>query len=382
MILKTQKHLFNLSEDAIYLNGAYMSPLLNSVAEIGVAALTKKASPHSITENDFFEGQLLLKKRFAQLIEASDYRNIAIIPSVSYGIATVVKNIPLQKGDEIVLLKEQFPSNIYSWLRLEEETGCTIKSISPPENYENRGKLWNDLLLDAITPNTKVVTIPQVHWADGTLFDLKAIREKTKKVGAFLIIDGTQSVGAFPFSIKEIQPDALICGGYKWLMGPYALGVAYYSDRFSDGIPIEENWINRENSENFSELVNYNHKYQPKSGRFNMGEVSNFNLIPMLSESINQILKWAPENIQEYCKSITEEAIETLKSLGCYIEDESYRGHHLFGIYLPKEININTIKERLTKQKIFVSYRGNAIRVAPNVYNTKEELNKLAACFK
>ena len=382
MILKTQKHLFELSEEVTYLNGAYMSPQLKSVTKIGIAALTKKASPQAFTLNDFFDEQTLLKKRFSQLVEAPDYRNIAIIPSVSYGIATVAKNIHLQKGDEIILLNEQFPSNIYSWLRLEQETGCTIKTISPPKNNENRGEIWNEKILKAISPNTKVVAIPQVHWADGTLFNLKDIRAKTNAVGAYLIIDGTQSVGAFPFSIKEIQPDALICAGYKWLMGPYALGVAYYSDRFCDGIPIEESWINRENSENFSELVNYNHNYQPKAGRFNVGEASNFILTPMLSESINQLIKWEPTAIQEYCKSITKEAIENLIALGCFIEKENFRGHHLFGIYLPKEKNINTIKERLTRQNIVVSYRGNAIRIAPNIYNTKEELNKLAACFK
>jgi len=382
MILKTQKHLFELSKETTYLNGAYMSPQLKSVTKIGIAALTKKASPQAFTLNDFFDEQTLLKKRFSQLVEAPDYRNIAIIPSVSYGIATVTKNIHLQKGDEIILLNEQFPSNIYSWLRLEQETGCTIKTISPPKNNENRGEIWNEKILKAISPNTKVVAIPQVHWADGTLFNLKDIRAKTNAVGAYLIIDGTQSVGAFPFSIKEIQPDALICAGYKWLMGPYALGVAYYSDRFCDGIPIEESWINRENSENFSELVNYNHNYQPKAGRFNVGEASNFILTPMLSESINQLIKWEPTAIQEYCKSITKEAIENLIALGCFIEKENFRGHHLFGIYLPKEKNINTIKERLTRQNIVVSYRGNAIRIAPNIYNTKEELNKLAACFK
>jgi len=72
-----------------------------------------------------------------------------------------------------------------------------------------------------------------------------------------LIIDGIQSIGTLPFSVKEIQPDALICAGYKWLLGPYSIGLAYYSDTFANGFPIEENWINRKNSEDFGGLVNY-----------------------------------------------------------------------------------------------------------------------------
>lgn len=381
MILNTQKHLFSLSEKSIYLNGSYMSPLLKTVEEIGIKAIINRGNPYSITEQDFFTDQIILKKRFARLVEVPDYQNIAIIPSVSYGISTVIKNISLKKEDEVVLLKEQFPSNVYTWKRIEEETGCIIKTISSPEIAKNRGKKWNEIILNSITSKTRVVSIPQHHWTDGTYFNLKAIRDKTNRVNAFLIIDGTQSVGAYPFSIQEIQPDALICAGYKWLMGPYSIGVAYYSDRFCDGIPIEENWINRENSENFSQLVKYNYNYSPKASRFNMGEASNFILTPMLSEAINQIIKWSPKNIQTYCKFITEESINELKDLGCFIEDEAYRGHHLFGIYLPKSKKISTIKKQLAKQQIYVSYRGNSIRVSPNVYNTKEDLKKLVACF-
>jgi len=382
MKLNLQKHLFSLPENSTYLNGAFMSPLLKSVEKIGVSAIHNKTNPAIITSEDFFEGQTILKKQFAQLIDAPEYKNIAIIPAVSYGIATVAKNMNLHKGDEIILLKEQFPSNVYSWKQLEKETDCVIRIIATPPISENRGEIWNESILNSISSKTKVVAIPQVHWADGTFFDLVAIREKTKNVGAYLIIDGTQSVGASPFSIKEIQPDALICSGYKWLMGPYAIGVAYYSDELCKGTPLEDSWMNHAGSENFAQLANYNYNYQPKAGRFNVGEASNFILTPMLAEGIKQLIDWKPENIQEYCKTISEEAIKELKEIGCFIENEAFRKHHLFGIYLPKHLNIDTIKQRFNEQQISVSFRGNAIRVSPNVYNTQEDFKKLVNCFK
>jgi selenocysteine lyase/cysteine desulfurase len=122
-----------------------------------------------------------------------------------------------------------------------------------------------------------------IHWADGTLFDLVAIRKKAHSLGAKLIIDGTQSVGALPFSVQEIQPDALICAGYKWLMGPYSIGMAYYADSFNDGQPLEYNWINRLNSEDYSQLVNYQDSYKPKADKYSVGESSNFNLPPVVT---------------------------------------------------------------------------------------------------
>ena len=382
MELKSKKHLFNLSKNVAYLNGAYMSPLLKSVEQIGIDSISIKGNPQNLTESDFFSGQVILKKKFAQLIGASDYQNIAIIPSVSYGISTVANNIALQKGDEVLVLKEQFPSNIYAWKRKEKETGCIIKMIEAPEIGPERAKKWNESLTNAINKKTKVVAIPQLHWADGTFFDLKAIREKTNLVNAYLIIDGTQSVGAFPFSVKDIQPDALICAGYKWLMGPYSSGVAYYSDRFNDGLPIEESWMIHEGREDFSQLVNYNYNYTSKAGRYDVGQSSNFILNPMLSEGINQVLEWTPRFIQSYCQSICIDAINELRRLGCFIEEEAYRGNHLFGVYLPQHLDLSELKNRLKKNNIFVSFRGNAVRVSPNIYNTKEDLMKLVACFR
>lgn len=363
-----------------------MSPLLKSVEKIGIESISKKTNPFSISGNDFFEEKTLLKKRFAQLIDAPDYKNIAIIASASYGIATVVNNIVLQKGEEIILLDEQFPSNVYSWKRLADAHQGILTTIKAPPIQESRnfgrGLHWNQKIINAISTKTKVVTIPQHHWADGTFFNLKAIREKTKKVGALLIVDGTQSVGAYPFSVKEIQADALICAGYKWLMGPYSIGLAYYSDAFCEGIPIEENWINHKNSEDFTQLVNYNYEYQAKAGRFNVGESSNFILTPMLSQGIQQLLDWKPSEIQNYCKSITSEAIQELQKIGCFVEEEGFRGSHLFGVYLPENIDLTKLKQKLTANNISVSYRGKAIRVSPNVYNTKEDLKKLVSCFK
>jgi selenocysteine lyase/cysteine desulfurase len=165
----------------------------------------------------------------------------------------------------------------------------------------------------------------------------------------------------------------LICAGYKWLLGPYSTGLAYYSDSFSEGIPIEENWINRKNSENFGGLVNYEEQYQPKSGRYNVGEMSNFSLTPMLINSIEQLNIWEPSKIQSYCKSISNKVVQELRNLDCFIEDDDFRAQHLFGIYLPKHINLEKLKTEFNKKKVFISFRGNAIRVSPNVYNLEKD---------
>ena len=377
--MRCQKTKFILSKKVTYLNCAYMSPMLKKVEKAGVKGIKQKRKPYHITPVDFFKTSDLVKKRFSSIIDCKNHNRIAIIPSASYGLANVVNNISIKEKDEIILLDEQFPSNVYPWLNLKERSKAKLVFIKRPDTLIGSGKKWNEEILAAITNKTKVVAIGNIHWACGTLFDLIAIRKKTAEVGALLIIDGTQSIGALPLSIEKIQPDALICAGYKWLMGPYSIGVAYYGNYFDQGIPIEDNWINRRGSENFSGLINYSDKYGELASRYNVGEQSNFILLPMLLAGLNQIESWGVKNIQDYCKNLISEEIKKVNQKKYWIEKENYRANHLFGIkQLDNKINLI---EKLKSKKISVSIRGDKIRVSPHVYNDKREIKKLFECL-
>lgn len=353
-----------------------MSPLLKSAEKAGIRGLRNKRNPADISPQDFFNDSELLRQEFAKLINASNPKSIAIIPSVSYGMATVARNLGIKPHEKIIVAAEQFPSNYFPWQRIAQENGAEVIVVTPPSELTSRGKIWNDRILDAIDSTTRAVAIGNIHWADGTLFKLEEIRKRTRDVGALLIIDGTQSIGALPFDVMQIQPDALICAGYKWLLGPYSIGLAYYGEYFDNRQPIEENWINRLNSEDFTQLVDYQSLYQEGSLRYDVGEHSNFILVPMLLKGIQQINRWGVENIQSYCKSIIEKPLSALRQQGFWVEDEEYRSNHLFGIPIRGK-DTQRIKDALIRNKVYVSFRGEAIRVSPHVYNDERDLNKL-----
>lgn len=356
-----------------------MSPLLKKVENAGIKGIRKKRKPFQLKTEDFFHDTETIRILYSQLIGNPEPNRVVLIPSVSYGMANVVRNLPFNSG-KVILVEDQFPSNVYPWLELEEK-GFKVERIGAPDS-ENRGRAWNESLLKAIDERTKVVAIGHVHWADGTLFHLKKIRARLNEVGGLLIVDGTQSVGALPFSVQEIEPDALICGAYKWLMGPYSIGLAYYGKAFDNGRPIEENWINRKNSEDFGGLVNYEQSYQEGALRYEVGEHSNFILVPMLHEALKQLLRWQPEKIQRYCANLMQDAVPEIQALGYCIEDSSNRGSHLFGIR-PKEVSqIEELKASFEKHRVSVSFRGDAIRVSPHVYNDEMDVRKLLNALK
>lgn len=380
--LTCQKELFNIPDEVTYLNCAYQGPLMKPIEKIAFEAISKRTRPYQYTVEDFFEPVEKLRKAFSKLIDCNDFQRIAVIPSVSYGLANVVNNITLKSKKGIVLLGEQFPSNYYPWKRLAEEQSGNLVVVKAPNVNENRAKIWNERLLEAIDDDTAVVSIGNVHWADGTWIDLQAVREKTLQNGALMIIDGTQSVGALPIDIDRLQPDALICAGYKWLLGPYGTALAYFGPAFDNGKPIEENWINRLNSENFESLVQYNDNYKPKAARYSVGQNSSFFHVPMLLNSIEQILEWEPARIQQYCIELTKDSLTHLQEIGCRIENEDYRCGHLFGIRLGEDFDFEALKKQFLKSKVFVSLRGDSIRIAPNVYNTTEDMERLVRCIE
>lgn len=379
--MNCRKEEFQLDNNYTYLNCAYKSPFTHKVYQAGKDSLEKNLNPYLITADDYFDDAEKVKKNFASLIHENEAQRVAIIPSVSYGMANVAQNVRLQSGDNIITITEQFPSNYYIWKKICAQNNAEFINVAPPNVYEKRGKLWNDKVLNAINNRTKVVALNHVHWTDGTIFDLANIRKRCNDVGALLIIDGTQSVGAMQFDNSIIKADAVVCAGYKWLMGPYNYGVAYYGEYFDNGNAIEESWKNRERSHVFSELANYTDNYKPFANRYSVGESGNFILSPMLDAALAQILDWDVDNIQNYCKKLTEEPIKILRDKGFFIEEEQYGARHLFGIHIQSEEEIIYIFNQLRKNNVIVSIRGNCIRVSPHIYNDIADMEKFLECF-
>ena len=380
-MLSCQSDSFRLDPDVHYLNCAYMSPLPIRVEEAGIEAIRKKRSPSRITADDFFTTSDLVRDEFAALIGARESNRISIGPSVSYATSSAAHNLKPGPGQNIVTLVEQFPSNVYTWRRLAARNGSEIRAVAPQDG-ESREVDWNLRVLDAIDSRTAVVALPVVHWADGTRFDLVAIGERARDVGAAFIIDGTQSIGAMPFDVGRVQPDMVVAAGYKWLMGPYSTALAWWGDRFLDGVPIEENWISHKDSRNFAGLVEYQDEYEEGAIRYDVGERSNFFLLPMLLESLKLIREWGPENIQEYTRQLVGPWLDQIRSLGYRIAPEMARGSHLFGIRMPGRIQVQTVREALDSAHVSVSVRGSAIRVAPGVYNNEEDMAALVDALR
>jgi selenocysteine lyase/cysteine desulfurase len=377
MQILNQSSAFNLEKEKTYLNCAAYSPLLNSVVEEGYKSVQLKSRPYQIVPSvHFFDQVNEVRTLLSLLINENDANSIAMIPSASYGMAIVAANLhrwpKIEEKKKIFIIDEEFPNDVYAFQRVALDLQIDVVTLKYTERY-------NEYILEQLNEDIAMIVLPHVHWITGYKFDLQAIGQKCRANGIMMVIDGTQSIGAVPFNVQEIQPDALICATYKWLLGPYGQGFVYLSPFFDEGIPVEESWINRVESDNFAGLLAYKTEYRPKAQRYNVGEYSQFIQIPMLKVALQQILQWGVENIQQYCYSITEEVIQKLMESGISLASEKERVNHLFSLKFIEEDVAKKVYHTLQQEEVYVSLRGKCIRVSPYVYNTKSDLEKLAS---
>ena len=168
-MIKSQRNLFNIPDDVAYLNTAYMSPLLNSVITSIDRGARLKSQPWRLSIPDFYEQVDQARLLFSKLINV-DPQNLAIVPSTSYGIQTAANNLKLGKKKKILLIENQFPSNVYPWKRLANQSDCSIRFVETIEN-----ETITDSILREMDESCALVAVPNVTWTSGKLIDLMAL---------------------------------------------------------------------------------------------------------------------------------------------------------------------------------------------------------------
>jgi selenocysteine lyase/cysteine desulfurase len=239
---------------------------------------------------------------------------------------------------------------------------------------------WTPSVVAAIDERTAVVAVPQCHWTDGSLLDLVAVGRAARAVGATFVIDASQSLGAMPLEIEAVHPDYLVAVGYKWLLGPFSLGYLYVDPSRLDGQPLEHNWIARSGSEDFARLVDYRDDVTPGAQRFDVGERSNFALVPMATAAIRQLRAWGVDPIAATIRNHTDAIASGAAELGYTSAPPQLRGPHMIGLRHAGGVRPD-LAARLADQQVYVSLRGDSIRVSPHVYTTPSDIARLLSAL-
>ena len=374
MILPNQRHRFSIPREVAFLNCAYMAPLMDSVVAAGEAGLRAKAEPWRIATDDFFADGEALRAAWASLLGA-DPDHLALTTSASYGLSLAAAAVTVERGRRVLLAAEQFPSNVYPWIEKARRCEAEARFVPRPEDHD-----WTRAVLERLDERVAVVALPQVHWAWGAVFDLERIGRRAREVGAALVLDLTQSLGALPIALERIRPDFAAGAAYKWLLGPYSLGYLYAAPDRLDAEPLEHNWIQRANARDFAGLVDYTDARQAGARRFDAGERSNFALVPAALAAARQLVEWGPANIAETLALMTARLAADAAAFGFTAVPESLRAPHYLALSLPgaaggaagaagESGGADRVRAALAERGVFVSVRGASVRITPHLYN-------------
>jgi selenocysteine lyase/cysteine desulfurase len=368
--LGAQRQAFAVPADIAYFNTATLSPQLHRVRAAGEAARERRGRPWTITPGDWFAEVERLRALFGRLAGA-DADGIALVPATSYGFAVAARNLALHGGDRVLVLAEEYPSGIYTWRAAARASGAEILTVRRAP-----GQPWTDAILDALDERVRVVSVPNVHWTDGALVDLAAVSARTHELGAHLVIDGSQSIGAMPFDVAALRPDFVTSVGYKWLLGPLGISYLYVAEEHRGGEPVEQNWIAREGSEDFARLVDYRDEYQPGARRFDVGQRTNFELLPMAIAALEQLDTWRVDRVSATLALVTASVATATTALGLDPLPPEQRGPHLLGVRLPDAIR-SAVVPALAAANCFAAVRGEMLRLAPHLHVDAADIERL-----
>ncbi len=360
---------FDIPDDVAYLNSAYMTPQLQRVTEVGMSAVRRKQRPWEIGPADFFEDLERLRQLVAHLIGA-DADGVAVVPAASYALSTVAANVSASAADRIIVLADQYPSNVYPWRELALRSGASVVAVERPDDGD-----WTRAVVSAVDERTVVVAIPHCHFTAGALLDLTRVGESARKAGALFVVDATQSLGVLPLHVPEIAPDVVVAAGYKWLLGPYSVGYVWIAPHLRDWRPLEHHWASRTGSENFADLTTYTEAFRPGARRFDGGEASNFALLPMAVAALETVSDWSVERIRSAVEPLTRAITDGAMSLGLSTH-VGPTAPHIVGLRLPRQ-SLTAVVQRLADAQVHVSVRGVNLRVSPYVFNDAADVTRL-----
>ncbi len=371
MDAETIRPLFDLPDEVAYMACASQSPLPRATHAAGIAGLERKRRPWTARDlPPLAKAGEDCRRLFAGLIGARG-DDIAIVPATSYGTAVAAANLPLARGQSILLLERQYPSNYYVWADKAAAAGARIVTVPWPTDGD-----WTAAVLERLTADVAIAALPPCHWTDGGSLDLVAIGQACRAVGAALVIDATQLVAAAPFDVAAVRPDFLVASAYKWLFCPYTLAFLYVAPHRQSGRPLEMNEASRATWDD----QRYCDDFAAGARRFDMGEPLNHVNIPMAAASLALISTWGPAAVEKGMRPLTARVAALAADRGWQVPPARHRVAHYIG-FRRREPFTPAIEAALAGQNIHLSLRAGGLRVAPYLFTRPAEIDRLFAAL-
>ena len=382
-MLASQRALFEMPRHICYLNSASYSPLPLRTQEAGRAAVGRKGTPWTL-EPGFANTQHERARAAAARLIHADAADMALIPSISYGVATAAKVLTVDRGTRVIVLENDHSSPVLEWQTRADAQGFAVETIRRPDDGD-----WTSAVLAAIerpgAPPISLASISSVHWSDGGLIDIEKVGAALRQRGASFLLDATHSAGVLTMDVRRLDPDFVIFPTYKWLLGPYGRAFLYIARRHQGGIPLEQTSFGRrdvraENAVYFADVG-----YLPDARRFDMGERDHFISMEMASIGMEMMAEWGASAVVQRLLMLTERIAEGLHGIGVSAPERRFRAPHILSLCF-KGLGFKNgmpagLIEGLASEGIYVAARLGRMRISPHVFNDEADADRFVAAL-
>ena len=378
-MLESQRGLFGVPRDICYLNSASYSPLPLRAQEAAREAVGRKGAPWML-DADFASCQHERARGAAARLINADPSDIALISSVSYGVATVGRILAIPEATRVLVLENDHSSPVLEWQTRAASAGFTVETVRQPLDGD-----WTAAVLASIeragAPRLALISISSVHWSDGGMIDIARVGAALKRHGALLLIDATHAVGVVAMDVRKLDPDFVIFPTYKWLLGPYGRAFIYIARRHQNGIPLEQTGFGRREIHSDAEIYFADLSYVSGARRFDMGERDHFISMEMAAIGMEMMAEWGPEAVAERLAMLTSRMAEGLDGTRVRIMDARFRAPHILSLNFAGGLPGGLV-EALAGEGIYVAPRLARMRVSPHVFNDEEDIDRFVMALK
>ncbi|MEO7454071.1 MAG: cysteine desulfurase [Fimbriimonadales bacterium] len=267
----------------------------NANVRRGVHALSYKST----------EAYEATRAKIARFIGASKPEEIVFTRGTTESINLVAATLGqqvLKEGDEILLTALEHHANIVPWQLIAQKTGAKVVAAPLTES----GDVDLDIYKSLLNERTRIVAFTHVSNAIGTVNPIKEMTELAKKAGAFVLIDGAQSVHHMPINVREIGCDFYAFSGHK-MYGPTGIGALFGRAEVLESMPPYQGGGDMIASVSFEKT-----QFAPPPHRFEAG-TPNIAGAAGLSAAIDFIDSIGMENIVAHEKALMHAAEEMLR---------------------------------------------------------------------
>lgn len=377
-MLPSQRGLFDMPRNICYLNSASFSPLPLKTQEAARAAASRKGRPWAI-DFAFANSQYERARGAAASLINAEAGDVALVSSISYGVATAAKLLTIPRGARVLVLEDDHSSPVLEWQTRSQTQDFAIEAVRQPEDGD-----WTSAVLSAIerrgAPGVALASISSVHWSDGGLIDLQKVGEALRRQGAIFLIDATQGIGVIEMDVKSLDPDFVLFPTYKWLLGPYGRAFIYVAKRHQDGIPLEQTAYGRRDVRADNPVYFTDTRYLPDARRFDMGERDHFISMEMASIGMEMMAEWGMPAIAQRLAWLTDRIADALRGAPVRLPDRRFRAPHILSLDFEGGIPGGLV-EGLASEGIYVAKRLARMRVSPHVFNDEDDADRFVAAL-